>query len=194
MLHGSWETVEIWRGAFWSKLSERTEDILSKGFNTLNLKEWTRGVIQRRDPLNVWYVHMDIDCRCKLWRHCVLFCPGSSLCRQLSRTLEQRIEPTVDYWKLNWECGQCGNRVWWRNESIFFGFSVPLITSSCFSFFRVFLIIWHFVCTWMRHLFFMECVILEVRALPCIIQSFITWHMWAPKYICGLNECIPNRI
>ena len=51
--------------------------------------------------MNVWYVHMDIDCRCKLWRRCVLFCPRSSLCRQLSRTLEQRIEPTVDYWKLN---------------------------------------------------------------------------------------------
>lgn len=141
MLHGSWETVEIWRGAFWSKLFERTEDILSKGFNTLNLKEWTRGVVQQRDPLNVWYVHMDIDCRCKLWRRCVLFCPRSSLCRQLSRTLEQRIEPTVDYWKLNWERGQCGNRVWRRNESIFFGFSVPLITSSCFIFFRIFLII-----------------------------------------------------
>lgn len=133
------------------------EDILSKGFNTLKLKEWTRSVKQR-DPLSVWYVHMDIDYRCKLWpgggRRCVLFCPRTALCRPLPRTLEQRIEPMVDYWKLNWERGQCGNRVWQQNESIFFGFSIPLITSSCFIFFRVFLIIWHFVCSWLRHLFF----------------------------------------
>lgn len=118
MLHGSWETRDLkWllKGHFGASfLKEDRKNILSKGFNSLKLKEWTWGVIQQRDPLSVWYVHMDIDCRCKLWpgdgKHCVLFCLRSSFCRQLSWTLEQRIESTLDYWKLNWERGQCGKQ------------------------------------------------------------------------------------
>lgn len=130
------------------------------------------------------------------WETLCSVLPKDFVMVMLPRTLEQRIEPMVDYWKLNWERGTVwGNRVWQQNESIFLGFSIPLITSSCFIFFRVFLIIWHFVCSWMRHLFFMECILLEVRALPFIIQSFITWHIVGNlEYIYGVNECIPNRI